>query len=1024
MAERIEAKQNIFTKVDHFYRADHLNQWMGNVHKWNQEGGLQKAKAHFLGNITAIGMDLGGFFFNIIKAPFITAAQPATSLVIAGSALTDKIVRQTKLDTDKAEFRRKMLRILPKIIEYTPSILDVAETIFNIVRYAIGFFSSLTLGFIFVEANLWVHHKLGLICNPKYAKEDRKKQILMEIGDEKKLKENYELKFKEYVDKAVVKILRKIVYGNNQEIIDTTTKVKHFITDENSHVRQAVDQAVQEKRALTKAGLEKEKGRELTAEEMKYYAFMYWRKLSDPFDMNDIPAMYKEKLSYYFNLEENSFIKKSDAVSFPFRSKEHYEEYMQEYNKWNLTLDPRFKGIQPWRESEAILSMLSSEMLNPTNEQRTAAHFEAEKELIKERYAKNRKLIEKEVECAEFDQRVASEIKAKLQALRKESDNEFTVEEKQIKVLIDIEKDILTSTKGEGENLKAKEIDDIIEIRSQKLKVEISPGERKDLHTFALTALETLQDMPTKEKEWSERVGKARLTKNTVLNEKIAKAKLEVYQKTKILVDIEKKILKLAKAESKNPTSEKVSEIIERGAFKLNEEDLAALNKFASKALETIEKHETKLKEAFNKNRGFLPSKFYYDLKNMPIRQLRFERPRSVFDQQHLYDIKNNHNIDHEIMALVDAKIDKMIEEELALFQKALQNKINLGKVAEKRTEETEEKIAKTLKEMIQHYNEVEKPRLYEQLLLEKMFPASDHTHSCTRHHVKKNPRKKNPTVHFEGLEKARRNAFEAFKNSHYKANQKGDIVPRKIIETKAYRKCIEKKDNAAAKPFTNENIKIKNREWAQVHLQFTHDDVDDEIKMFFVGKKRVKNEAGRYEDGEVHYDELRFRDLDLVEIRKNSLVKDKKTKKVQLFRDTKLSGMTQRKKVFEAASRKYRLNASRIEETYFGHHNIKQIHGVEKIVDKRQKKMIKEELLYEALGNKCEESDKQKEENLKLQLRIQNLEAKVSELQNRKGNADFDANRMLHLLLKEQENKNEAGVEEQPPQKEQASAQ
>ena len=91
-----------------------------------------------------------------------------------------------------------MLKILPKINNRVPTLTDLARTIVNVAKYAIAFFSSF-LGFIFPSINIWIHHKLGRICNAEMVKEDRKNRIIEEAkkGEDGSLNKPYIEKVKE-----------------------------------------------------------------------------------------------------------------------------------------------------------------------------------------------------------------------------------------------------------------------------------------------------------------------------------------------------------------------------------------------------------------------------------------------------------------------------------------------------------------------------------------------------------------------------------------------------------------------------------------------------------------------------------------------------------------------------------------------------------------------------------------------------------------------------------------------------------
>ncbi len=1066
----IQGLKSTLTKIQKFHDDDHLNQLMMKVDASNRKNVFGKFKARGM-NFQVLGTDLGGLFFNLVKAPFLTAIQPGTTLVLAGTALTDKIIRPsfkknyekfsfslTRVDYQtRAEkngtgmaFRRKVLHVLSKIRQHTPSIVDLCHTIVNIAKYAIAFFSSLTLGFIFVDANIWVHHKLDLVCDPDLAKKDRKHQILNHVkeleGDS--LKKSFKERFRKKIDMRAKKILRAELLGNGQfianeqlfendqeklkknlnaikglyteelnekadveerqEVLDKIhdkqqkyLKMRRFIVDDNNMLKAAIEKAVETKREAAKAELEKQEGRELSPEDMKFIQDMYWKKLSEPFafEINeDLPNDYKEFLSTHFNWDTKM---RQHKVLFPFKSKESYDEYMVEYNKWNLTL-PEGLALKPQKESGVLLETLPKKEITNTEEQKNAAYINSENKFLSLRRKRNRKIVRMETECADFEQEVTRALKAKRAELDKELSKEINSISKKIKTQISIEKEILKSSLDDGQNISAEEVDEII--KSKGKDQEFTDEEKKDFQDFALTATETARDMKGKEEEWEQRMIDARSAKEEEFMHKFAEEEMAVNIKVKTLTAIKKEILK--ETNDQNLTPEKVNEILETIPYEFSEDEQKALCEFASNAVETIKQNEKNIHMAAKKRSAFMPIEHYYKLKNIVMRQLRGEFPTMKSTDGVKFnrpkDLKAKINVDQEILQQVDAKIEKMVDEEMALRMKAFNNKNNLGKDI---LDEPQAPAAETREEMRKKYEDVEKPRLYEQLLLEKMFLAvNDKRKSSWKpklHEVEEIKKRglisfdgKEREVRFEALEKRRRNAFETFLSMHYQKAKKEDEKAVRVdeldvtvnsagekIPLQAYRLEINKKEGLVYK------------EWADVKLTFAEDDFEGETKVWFKNKK--DNKPINDKQDESIYKDLIYDELDQVEIRKKPWILNE-AKLPVLTKKGILKATTTRKKVFEEVAKKYKDIKYQIREELFHFKKVKkQPIGFNVKFEEHQKNVNKElwekNKLWVAFNKERKENDKLKQENVKLKQKLEKLGDKDFEFELPEDKYEYD---------------------------------
>lgn len=667
-------KENIFTKITKFYQANHLEEHLKRMNALDKEG---KQAQTALGNFRTLGLDLGGFFFNIVKTPFTTAAQPGGLIFRTGINAVDEVVHFTRLDSENAVFRRKLVRVLPKIISYVPSPADLGRTIVNVFRYALAFFASLTVGFISVDANIWVHHKLGLICNSDLVQEDRKEAILnaAQKTEGKSLKEDFKDTFTRNADLKAKQKLRNQVIGNNQyksykvEYKGHPIQERRIILDENCEFRKSMSDATQKKRIAAKEEIEKASGQNLTENDLERIKNKYWKNLSEPFDfaINDkLDADYQEFLSKYFNWKNVAY--NADCPPcLSFKSPRHFEAYTEEYYKWNLTADEvkeiqrkfgwapltqfdafgRQQGIEDLFDKRYIPDFLADDQID-------AAYKEAENFLIEKSKKRQQKQLKKENKCAELDKRVANALTAKEEEL------------------------------------------------NRKL---------------------TIQEISN------------------------------VNETTKAVIEIERKILKLSQELKRNVAREEVDLLIKNHGYEFNPNETMSLQQFGLIALETLELREEDLKAAKTRP-PFMPLEHYYELKNMSARELKREVPFSKFDRP-VYNFKTNENIDPEVLASVEAALPLIEKEQIARMDSAWQEKgqdFNDPVFANKRLE--------AIEKLRVNLTEIEKPRLYEKLFLEKIFPAATDTRK-----IKKI--KKERTVQFEGLEKARENAQDKFLNTH-----------------------------------------------------------------------------------------------------------------------------------------------------------------------------------------------------------------------------------------------------------------
>lgn len=417
--------ESVKSKIENFYNNDHINNWMGKIDRWNQQGFCGKLKARG-GNAVTLSMDFAGFFLNFGAAPVVAAAQPTAALVYGGAAATGSIVRLTKLDrnTPQSASRRKVMNVLPKIKKYTPGIVAFGRTLRNIVIFAAAFFTSLTIGFIFVSANIWVHHKLGLICNPELAKKDRINSVLDYARklEGSSLENKYKGNLKKQIEKRAELILKKQKFGDNkyepheetifigsmiqrgiadlkeslgkQKLTDEEIKTQEsrkvtvscLVLAEDSLLKTEIEEATTKKRANALADLALKRGAPLSEEEKKQIEVKYWRKLSDffPFEINDqVEPHYRKFLNKFFHwksdiIEPNIQDPKAKPIIIDtifhkqpfFKSPKHYQDYMAIFYKWNLTEE----------EVKAVIAAISI-----PKEQKTAAYVQAENEIYAEK---------------------------------------------------------------------------------------------------------------------------------------------------------------------------------------------------------------------------------------------------------------------------------------------------------------------------------------------------------------------------------------------------------------------------------------------------------------------------------------------------------------------------------------------------------------------------------------------------------------------------------------------------------------
>ena len=777
-------------------------------------------------NWGVLGMDFAGLFYNMAKAPVMAVVQPPAALVYAGASAANSILHLTDLGSPEAVTRRKLSHVLPKVIKHTPTPLDLAKTILKIAKYALGFFSSLTLGFIFVTANIWVHHKLGLICNPAFAKKDRKKQIIEEAQkkEESSLKIAHKEKCKEKFEKRVEEKLREDIFGHNRKIYhdevvgDKKQRRLYFDLDQNSLVRDAMDRAVNEKREKSKAEEEGKLGRELTQDEFDQIKAHYWKQLSDPFTFaidDKLSKSDEEFLSTYFNWRSEKKPYEYKSQPFAFKSKEHCNAYLTEYYKWNfICRDPK-KPNEMTQEEAKVMAAIAID-----KDRETAIFAEAENELAIAKRKMHRKTIETENECAELDSRVTDALQAQKEELNR-----------------------------------------------------------------SLSAKET-----------------------AVISNKI-----------KAIFKAEKAIIEKARKIGQCPEPAEVKVIMNTLRYKLTADEEADLQNFALTAMDVIAQKQKNLQRAAKKRPAIMPTAHYYELKNMVVRQLKREFAGSKFDRP-AYDLQTNVNIDQEILERVKAR-----------------TVLTIAKLQQPLNEPVSDEIKKQLEE----------PHLYQQFFEEKRFPAV-----IDRRKFKKKDRVER-AVRFEALTVAREKALKETLENYYEKDEAGKFGPKVELNEQAYRKDNEEND-----PIPKERNVLPNKEWAQVVVkvcrkqlcQIADDDEENETKIFFYGKQRIKNDNGIYVDGEESYKSFTFDQLDEVEVRKKPWILNPNTQKPVLNRQGHQSKTIQRIDVFKEAAKKYKAHKYEIAEHYFGQN------GVEEQVDLKRKKLIKSQWKdhthWEAFGN------------------------------------------------------------------------
>ncbi len=292
--------------------------------------------------------------------------------------------------------------------------------------------------------------------------------------------------------------------------------------------------------------------------------------------------------------------------------------------------------------------------------------------------------------------------------------------------------------------------------------------------------------------------------------------------------------------------------------------------------------------------------------------------------------------------------------------------------------------------EMHEHHYRIEKSRLYEQLLLKKMFPKVND--------VRKFKEKDAETrlVRFKGLEEAREVAFNNYKNNHYIRVPEG-IARLEWIEAEVTGKGNE--HNIPIDKDTDKDTgqdqerKVPYQEWSHVKMKFADDDFPGETTIQF---KKREGEWGAFHYRDYKDDEkpqeTTYDALDQVAVlarRKANWVTTENG--LALNRDENIEGakikkIITRQDVFKEAAKKYKSNQNRIFGTHFGPK------GVNEQVDHYQKKYLKNlhdndghwqtfgEKVFDKLKDDRQEIQDLKKENIDLKNQLVQIQQRVQE--------------------------------------------
>lgn len=883
--------QKIRTKIEGFYEAEHLNRWMGKIQKWNKQkawSGKLKARG---ANVVILSLDLGGMFFNLIKAPFLTATQPAGTAAYSGISLVDRLIRLSKPHTYKAKTRRKFLQTFPKIQKHIPTVIDLARTVEKVFKYVAAFFLSLTFGFLFVGVTLRVYHHLGLISISRFAKKDRERSILntakrmegsslrkarferyagdqksyekkIEAEVEKKLREKVfghteylstaELLANDEISQDIVKRAIKIAYENRlnpeehpeitqEDFENLYLKMLNAKPDPNSQIRIAINEATKKKRNKSKALEEQKLGRALKSKEFEQIQWRFWKtNLSQPFACESDGNFSQENekfLSRYFNWQDHKN-GNPKFQCFPFKSQQHFEDYLKEYYRWNLTPVEAKKVLKKVYHYDKRFKIHFHKLKKI---QKASAYVDAERAAVEEKRKHYSKVIKIEREFADFDGVLLQALKSKSKEIKANLREEKRIIKKRVRDLVNLEKRIIYKTRKKEQPLDADKINRMI----LKREVELSQYEREGLYSLAQNAVEILNhSLDGKKAEWNERLTASLSATIQALEDEYAttltKEQNKIRNQIRVVFNAKNDILMRTREKQDNLDPEQLEEILQAFKTDFDENEIAtseieALYKYAEKLVEDEHQREKDAQNGAKELKTPHEFKRTYKLKQAVMRQLLSEFPHSQFNRPQ-YNLKENVNVDQEIWDQLDDNLDEILNKEIRLRKSEPDNaRLIQPHVLENMRYNYHALEPDPKRKLVGIITPIEKQRLYEQLLLKKMFPAVTDNRKFKKTDDEKRVKE------FKGLEEAQEDAFEAIKALFYEERE-DEIKPRNIIEEKLYRK-----ENTENKPIDKDEKLLPNMECGDVTLNYTQDDDEETIKISFKGHRRLQNPDGTY---------------------------------------------------------------------------------------------------------------------------------------------------------------------------------
>lgn len=181
---------------------------LGHSHDTGVKGFNKRWVAPRLMNFANLAIEPLEFAYNAIKLPFSAASVLVKPLVWGARAVihltridTPSTLDQGKIYANKEQFdqaisenpkaprladqsslfkkiSRKADLLLNKIDRNLSTPADVIYSARKVGRYVLGTLSTVIVGFFAPSANIKLHHKMGLTCNPRMAKQDRNNSIL------------------------------------------------------------------------------------------------------------------------------------------------------------------------------------------------------------------------------------------------------------------------------------------------------------------------------------------------------------------------------------------------------------------------------------------------------------------------------------------------------------------------------------------------------------------------------------------------------------------------------------------------------------------------------------------------------------------------------------------------------------------------------------------------------------------------------------------------------------------------------